>query len=465
MKTKAVWVVDDDKSLRFVLEKALSKAGLETRVFESAYDMLETLNQETPSVILTDIRMPGIDGYQLLNEVKTTHPDLPVIVMTAYSDLDSTIKSFQEGAFEYLPKPFDIAEVEETLKRALTHSHSTVEVEPPSSLTDDIVGQAPAMQESYRAIARLSQSSATVLITGESGTGKELIAKALHKNSRRKQAPLVALNMAALPNELIESELFGHEKGAFTGAANRRVGLFEQANLGTLFLDEIGDMPLSAQTRLLRVLADGTFFRIGGRETIHVDVRIIAATHGNLEDLVRTGDFREDLYHRLNVIRIHVPPLRDRISDLEALASRFLIESADELGVDPKILTSDTLAYLEKLDWPGNVRQLENTCRWLTVMAPAREVLVSDLPPELIASQKRQEPSDTDAWVSLLSQWIENHLDQGGANLLEATEEHFEATLIRAALSHTKGHRQKAAKLIGFGRNTLTQKISKYGIE
>ena len=465
MTNQSVWVVDDDKSIRFILNKALTNAGMRTHVFESAYEMLDSLEHETPAVILTDVRMPGIDGYQLLNEVKAKHPDIPVVVMTAYSDLDSTVKAFREGAFEYLPKPFDINDVEETLRRALKQSVVGENIEPPTPQTDDIVGTAPAMRETYRAIARLSQSSTTVLITGESGTGKELIAKALHKNSPRKQAPMVALNMAALPNELIESELFGHEKGAFTGAMNRRIGLFEQANLGTLFLDEIGDMPLSAQTRLLRVLADGTFYRIGGRETIQVDVRIIAATNGDLEDLVQEGSFREDLYHRLNVIRIHVPPLRDRISDIESLATKFLKESADELSVDPKILTPDSLAYLEGLDWPGNVRQLENTCRWLTVMAPSREVLASDLPPELRNHTNEQKETKTVGWNEHLRSWIDQYLERGGTNLRDATEEHFETTLIQAALQHSNGHRQKAAKLAGFGRNTLSQKISKYNID
>ncbi|MCE2406530.1 MAG: nitrogen regulation protein NR(I) [Pseudomonadales bacterium] len=463
MSKDSVWIVDDDKSIRFVLERALANFGMTARTFENVESVLSELNHDQPAVILTDVRMPGLDGYELLRQVKADHPSIPIVVMTAYSDLESTVTSFSEGAFEYLSKPFDIDEVHNTLRRALSQSRTDAPVDDrPPAITDAIIGQAPAMQEAYRAIARLSQSSATVLITGETGTGKELVANALHTHSPRADAPFVALNMAALPNDLIEAELFGFEKGAFTGANTRRIGLFEQAHSGTLFLDEIADMPLTAQTRLLRVLSDGSFFRIGGRESITVDVRIIAATHGDMEHLVSEGQFREDLYHRLNVIRIHVPPLRDRKSDIVALTGKFMREAAETLGVETKTLSDEALSYLESLDWPGNVRQLENTCHWLTVMAPGREVVLSDLPPELHAGvQPDQISSD---WSRSLRAYIQEHLDSGGKHLLDATQPVFERTLIDMALAHTSGHKQEAAKLIGYARNTLSQKINKYKI-
>ncbi|MCY3857312.1 MAG: nitrogen regulation protein NR(I) [Gammaproteobacteria bacterium] len=463
MSNDSVWIVDDDKSIRFVLERALSNFGMAARTFDSVQAVLSELEDNQPKVILTDIRMPGLDGHELMRQVKTSHPEIPIVVMTAYSDLESTVTSFSEGAFEYLSKPFDIDEVHSTLQRALAQRKTDSPIESKEAVVSDaIIGQAPAMQEAYRAIGRLSQSSATVLITGETGTGKELVANALHTHSPRSESPFVALNMAALPNDLIEAELFGFEKGAFTGANARRIGLFEQADSGTLFLDEIADMPLTAQTRLLRVLSDGSFYRIGGRESITVDVRIIAATHGDMEHLVRDGQFREDLYHRLNVIRIHVPPLRDRKSDIVELTRKFMREAADNLGVETKTLTDETLTYLESLDWPGNVRQLENTCHWLTVMAPGREVVVSDLPPELhVESRNDQISSD---WSSSLRAYIQEHLDNGGANLLDVTQPMFEKTLIDIALNHTSGHKQEAAKLIGYARNTLSQKINKYNI-
>lgn len=463
MSNDSVWIVDDDKSIRFVLERALSNFGMAARTFDSVQAVLSELEDNQPKVILTDIRMPGLDGHELMRQVKTSHPEIPIVVMTAYSDLESTVTSFSEGAFEYLSKPFDIDEAHSTLQRALAQRKTDSPIESKEAVVSDaIIGQAPAMQEAYRAIGRLSQSSATVLITGETGTGKELVANALHTHSPRSESPFVALNMAALPNDLIEAELFGFEKGAFTGANARRIGLFEQADSGTLFLDEIADMPLTAQTRLLRVLSDGSFYRIGGRESITVDVRIIAATHGDMEHLVRDGQFREDLYHRLNVIRIHVPPLRDRKSDIVELTRKFMREAADNLGVETKTLTDETLTYLESLDWPGNVRQLENTCHWLTVMAPGREVVVSDLPPELhVESRNDQISSD---WSSSLRAYIQEHLDNGGANLLDVTQPMFEKTLIDIALNHTSGHKQEAAKLIGYARNTLSQKINKYNI-
>lgn len=463
MNGDSVWIVDDDKSIRFVLERALANFGMKAKSFDAVGTALRELEQELPAVILTDIRMPGMDGYELLRRVHDQYPNIPIIVMTAYSDLDSTVTSFSEGAFEYLSKPFDIDDVHKTIKRALTHSQSDVTIErTPQPVSDSIIGQAPAMQEGFRAIARLSQSNATVLITGESGTGKELVANALHTHSPRADEPFVALNMAALPNDLIEAELFGFEKGAFTGAIDRRIGLFEKANSGTLFLDEIADMPLSSQSRLLRVLSDGSFYRLGGRESITVDVRVIAATHGNMEKLVREGKFREDLYHRLNVIRIHVPPLRDRKSDIVALADKFMQKAADDLGVETKILTPEALEYLEGLDWPGNVRQLENTCHWLTVMAPGREVVVSDLPPELHAMDETVEMSKD--WVGSLQAFADDYFTNGGENLLQIIVPMFEETLVKQALAYTSGHKQDTAKLLGLSRNTLTQKTQKYGI-
>lgn len=462
---ETVWIVDDDKSIRFVLERALADFGMSARSFDDAARALDELEREQPAVVLTDLRMPGMDGYELLRRVRDLQPNLPIVVMTAYSDLESTVTSFSEGAFEYLSKPFDIDDVHNTLLRALKQRQSDKSIDPPIATPgDSIIGQAPAMQEAYRAIARLSNSSTTVLITGETGTGKELVANALHTHSPRNELPFVALNMAALPNELIEAELFGHEKGAFTGADARRIGLFEQAHTGTLFLDEIADMPLSAQTRLLRVLSDGSFYRIGGRESITVDVRIIAATHGDVEQLVKEGNFREDLYHRLNVIRIHVPPLRDRKSDIVALTSKFLREAATDLKVDTKILTPEALAFLEALDWPGNVRQLENTCHWLTVMAPGREVFIADLPPELHTEEPKLPASISKDWVKSFRAYVQEYLRDGGSSLLQETQPNFEKTLINETLLHTEGRRQEAAKLIGYARNTLAQKMSKYKI-
>ena len=393
-----VWVVDDDSSIRWVLEKTLSSANIQCETFADAESVLLALERETPDVLISDIRMSGMDGLALLKQVQTSHPDLPVIIMTAHSDLDAAVNAYQTGAFEYLPKPFDIDETLTLVERAITHSyeqkHATSGTENLKTVTPEILGEAPAMQEVFRAIGRLSRSSISVLINGESGTGKELVAHALHRHSPRSKNPFIALNMAAIPKDLIESELFGHEKGAFTGANSVRQGRFEQANGGTLFLDEIGDMPLDIQTRLLRVLADGQFYRVGGHAPVSVDVRIIAATHQNLEKLVNQGDFRDDLFHRLNVIRVHIPALRERRQDIEKLASHFLGRAADELAVDIKTLHPSTVETLNRLPWPGNVRQLENICRWLTVMASGSEVLPNDLPSELI-NEKR--PTDQTA--------------------------------------------------------------------
>ncbi|CAH0527311.1 nitrogen regulation protein NR(I) [Vibrio hippocampi] len=458
-----VWVVDDDSSIRWVMDKTLSSANIKCETFADAESVLLALERELPDVLVSDIRMPGIDGIELLHRVQEMAPDLPVIIMTAHSDLDAAVNAYQKGAFEYLPKPFDIDETLTLVERAIVHSHeqksSQVTDEVITTDAPEIIGEAPAMQEVFRAIGRLSRSSISVLINGESGTGKELVAHALHRHSPRSSKPFIALNMAAIPKDLIESELFGHEKGAFTGANSVRQGRFEQANGGTLFLDEIGDMPLDIQTRLLRVLADGQFYRVGGHSAVKVDVRIVAATHQNLERLVTEGDFREDLFHRLNVIRIHIPALRERKQDIEKLTLHFLSLAADELGVETKSLNAETVDILNKLDWPGNVRQLENTCRWLTVMASGSEILPNDLPSELLDEPKRASEMGSGDWQQLLSSWAENALQSGETEILNRAQPQFERILLEAALNHTNGHKQDAAKVLGWGRNTLTRKL------
>ena len=463
MANENVWIVDDDSSIRWVLERALSQAGYDTESFEGAEDVLERVDYEAPDAVVSDIRMPGRDGLELLSILADRHPDLPVIIMTAHSDLDSAVTAYQSGAFEYLPKPFDVDEAVATVRRAVLRRREQHPEPVPAPATEtEIIGQAPAMQEVFRAIGRLALSNITVMIEGASGTGKELVARALHRHSRRAGNALVALNMAAIPSELIESELFGHERGAFTGAKDRRIGRFEQANGGTLFLDEIGDMPADAQTRLLRVLAEGEFFRVGGRNSVKVDVRIITATHRDLRALVAKGVFREDLYHRLNVIRVHVPALAQRRSDVPLLADHFLTKAARDLGGERKRLREDTLAYLQTLDWPGNVRQLENTCNWLTVMAPGREVHIADLPPELRVSPPTQD-SERD-WQASLAAWARDELNAGRLAILDDALPAFESTMIRVALEKTGGRKRDAANLLGWGRNTLTRKLADLGI-
>ncbi|MBY4677558.1 nitrogen regulation protein NR(I) [Marinobacterium arenosum] len=461
-----VWIVDDDRSIRWVLEKALSNSGLTTRCFETADEMLHQLECQQPDAIISDIRMPGTDGLQMLERLQEQHPGLPIIIMTAHSDLDSAVASYSGGAFEYLPKPFDVDEAVALAQRAVAHAHKQQEQVTARARESqaEIIGEAPAMQEVFRAIGRLSQSNITVLINGESGTGKELVAHALHRHSPRAAKPFIPLNMAAIPHDLIESELFGHEKGAFTGAASARHGRFEQADGGTLFLDEIGDMPADTQTRLLRVLADGEFYRVGGHTPVQVDVRIIAATHQNLEQLVEQGRFREDLFHRLNVIRVHLPKLAERREDIPALMHHFLQRSAKELGVEPKRLHPEAEAFLSQLPWPGNVRQLENTCRWLTVMASGREVLIPDLPPELL-EQHGERPAQSDNWQQALQQWADRQLASGECGILEEAVPAFERVMIETALKHTAGRRRDAAQLLGWGRNTLTRKIKELGME
>ncbi|MDW3095905.1 MAG: nitrogen regulation protein NR(I) [Gammaproteobacteria bacterium] len=452
-----IWVIDDDRSIRWVLERALNKANLNVELFDSATNAMKALETSTPQVIITDVRMPGMDGFQFLERVQTQHPELPVIVMTAHSDLDNAVHAYKGGAFEYLPKPFDIEEAVELTKRAY---QSTDEIAPTNTIAEEvpeIIGESQAMQEVFRAIGRLSRSSITVLINGETGTGKELVAHALHKHSLRSTKPFIALNMAAIPKDLLESELFGHEKGSFTGAQGQRRGRFEQANMGTLFLDEIGDMPADLQTRLLRVLSDGEFYRVGGHEPVKADVRIIAATHQNLQELVEKGDFREDLMHRLNVIRIKVPALRERRQDIPILMKHFLVAAAAELEVEAKQLDEGVITYLSKLDWSGNVRQLENLCRWLTVMASGKTILLEDLPQEIKESSA---PIDsTSDWQSMLASWADQKLENGGAEILQDATPQFERVLIEVAMKKTGGKRQRAAKLLGWGRNTLTRKI------
>jgi two-component system nitrogen regulation response regulator GlnG len=464
-RNEHVWVIDDDRSIRWVLERALSQAGMGVATFENASSVLDALRRDVPDAIITDIRMPGVNGLQLLERIQQEHPQLPVIIMTAHSDLDSAVAAYQGGAFEYLPKPFDVDEAVELVRRAMAHGHDERALPADSAgQTPEIIGAAPAMQEVFRAIGRLSRSHVTVLINGETGTGKELVARALHRHSPRAARPFIALNMAAIPRDLMESELFGHEKGAFTGASAMRRGRFEQADSGTLFLDEIGDMPAELQTRLLRVLADGEFYRVGAHTPSKVDVRIIAATHQNLEQLVSAGRFREDLFHRLNVIRIHIPSLRERREDIPVLARHFLDQAARELGVEPKALGPVVADYLRNLDWPGNVRQLENACRWLTVMASGREIHLDELPPELRAGSQPAgyEPAD---WLNGLRAWAAQQLAQGETDLLSQTVPAVERALIEAALRQTGGRRQDAARLLGWGRNTLTRKIKELAME
>ena len=464
-----VWIVDDDRAIRWVLERALEKEHVATRSFENADKVLARLEKFEPDVIITDIRMPGTDGLALLQAVQAAHPQLPVIIMTAYADLDRAVAAFRGGAFEYMPKPFDVDDVINIVRRALRKSASGAapEAEPVDNTpVPEIIGSSAPMQEVFRAVGRLSNSNMTVLLTGESGTGKELVARALHRHSPRANKPFIALNTAAIPRDLLESELFGHEKGAFTGAAVQRIGRFEQANGGTLFLDEIGDMPAELQTRLLRVLADGEFYRVGGHEPVRVDVRVIAATHQHLEQSVRAGHFREDLFHRLNVIRLQLPPLRARADDLEALSDHFLRATAVELQVEPKKLLPRALEVMRRFGWPGNVRQLENVCRRVMIMAPSREIDIEDLPAELLADSEVQATAGPADWETALRQWAEVRTRSAGeTSILAEAVPRFETTMIEVALKATRGRRQEAAKLLGWGRNTLTRKIKELDLD
>jgi two-component system nitrogen regulation response regulator GlnG len=460
---KPVWIIDDDRSIRWVLEKALAREDIEFKSFASADEAMQALTQGTPQIVISDIRMPGSSGLELLQALRERYPNLPVIIMTAYSDLESAVSSFQGGAFEYLPKPFDINHAVELIRRALEQSQRKNASPETVLAAPDILGQAPSMQEVFRAIGRLAQSHATVLINGESGTGKELVAHALHRHSPRADKPFVAINTAAIPKDLLESELFGHERGAFTGATATRRGRFEQAEGGTLFLDEIGDMPAELQTRLLRVLSDGNFYRVGGHQPIKANVRIIAATHQNLDERVKLGLFREDLFHRLNVIRLRLPPLRERREDIPLLAKYFLQKSARELGVEQKTLSEAAIQYLAAQDIPGNVRQLENLCHWLTVMTPSQQIEIADLPPEWRDAPAIGTPQGD--WRNALAQQVALSLQRGDQNILDNLSRQFESTLITQALQHTGGRRIEAATLLGMGRNTLTRKIQELGLD
>lgn len=495
---KPIWIVDDDQSIRWVLEKALARDNFETRSFANVREALAAFEHETPQVLVSDIRMPGGSGLDLLQVVRERHPSVPVIIITAFSDLDSAVSAFQGGAFEYLAKPFDIDRAVELIRRAVEESlRSAPSTDERMQASTEMLGQAAAMQDMFRAIGRLSNSSATVLITGESGTGKELVARALHRHSPRASGPFIALNTAAIPKELLESELFGHERGAFTGAQSMRQGRFEQAENGTLFLDEIGDMPFDLQTRLLRVLSDGQFYRVGGHHPLRANVRVIAATHQNLETRVQQGLFREDLYHRLNVIRLRLPALRERSEDIALLARHFLQKSARDLGVEPKRITDEALGYLSSLPFPGNVRQLENLCNWLTVMAPAQTVEVKDLPADLLAGRPAaalnavvsspaldagapfdaggaapvQAPAGAAAsgmpggWESILRGEVARLLRGSTPDVMDEVTRRFEAAVIREALEFTRGRKVEAAERLGIGRNTITRKIQELGLE
>ncbi|SCK47439.1 two-component system, NtrC family, nitrogen regulation response regulator GlnG [Variovorax sp. HW608] len=510
---KPIWIVDDDQSIRFVLEKALLREDLPTRSFTNTREVLAALEAaadddlQGPQVLVSDIRMPGGSGLDLLDKIKAKHPGLPVIIMTAFSDLDSAVSAFQGGAFEYLPKPFDLPRAVELIRRAVDESQREEVAEERMASTPEMLGQAPAMQDVFRAIGRLSQSNVTVLITGESGSGKELVARALHKHSPRANGPFVAINTAAIPKDLLESELFGHERGAFTGAQTMRRGRFEQAEGGTLFLDEIGDMPFDLQTRLLRVLSDGHFYRVGGHNSVKANVRVIAATHQDLELRVKQGGFREDLFHRLNVIRLRLPALRERSEDVPALTRHFLQQSAKQLGVEPKRISDAALAQLAAFGFPGNVRQLENICHWLTVMAPAQLIEAKDLPPEVLANASTEAPAAPAAvapalaseheqppaapvaaaavalpamqpvapaavasapaatWESGLESEAQSMLAAGRTDVWDALSRRFESRLILTALANTRGRRIEAAQKLGIGRNTITRKIQELGLE
>ncbi|MDA8840451.1 nitrogen regulation protein NR(I) [Gammaproteobacteria bacterium] len=450
-----VWIADDDEAIRMVLEEGLKSANLEIVTFADAESLIDALNNDKPDLIISDIKMPGMHGYDLLKHIKNNYEKLPVIIMTAFTDMQAAIDSYGGGAFEYIPKPFDLEEAIIIVKKALEESKET---KPKKVTKSEIIGSAPSMQIVFRSIGKLANTNATVLIQGESGTGKELVSKSLHKNSPRYDMPFIALNMADIPKELIESELFGHEKGAFTGAVEQRIGRFEQANGGTLFLDEIGDMPLETQTRLLRVLSNKEFFRVGGDKPIKVDVRILAATHQSLESLVAAGSFREDLYYRLNVIRVDVPPLRQRKEDIGDLSSAFLKRHADSLSDEPKVLSSEALLALTQYNWPGNVRQLENTCYWIALMAPTQNVKLEDLPAEIFSNEQSPQTQNND-WQTGFSQWLGEVYQSNPENMLETIEPELDKIMINFALEKTGGKKQEAAKVLGLGRNTLSKKI------
>ena len=457
-----VWVADDDQAIRMVLEESLSSDGFDVTLFESGEELITELKKGEPDLILTDVQMPGMHGYDLLKHINNNYEDIPVIIMTAFTDMQAAVDSYGGGAFEYLPKPFDLDEAAQIINRALEVKPKTKGLK--KSNKAEIIGEAASMQIVFRAIGKLSNTNATVLVQGESGTGKELIAKSLHKNSPRADMPFIALNMADIPKELVESELFGHEKGAFTGAVDRRIGRFEQANGGTLFLDEIADMPLDSQTRLLRVLSNKEFYRVGGDKPIKVDVRIITATHQNLLKLVEEKSFREDLYYRLNVIKIEVPPLRDRLEDLEELSKFFLKNYSDEIGEDLRVLSEQALQTMREYSWPGNVRQLENICYWLTLMSPTQNVKSEDLPSEIKNIETENAPQLNGSWEDAFATWVRNLTSSMNENVLDITNSKIEKIVIKAALEKTNGKKNEAAILLGLGRNTLAKKIKELEI-
>ena len=460
LKLHKVWIADDDEAIRLVLEESLSSSGFETKTFSSGEELIKELDNTKPDLVITDIQMPGMLGYDILKHINNNFEDLPVIVMTAFADMQAAIESFGGGAFEYIPKPFDLEEAIEIINRALESEPKTKGLKKDKKL--DIIGESPAMQEVFRSIGKLSNTIATVLIQGESGTGKELIANSLHKNSPRHDMPFIALNMADIPKELVESELFGHEKGSFTGAVDQRIGRFEQANGGTLFLDEIGDMPLDSQTRLLRVLSNKEFYRVGGDKPIKVDVRIITATHQNLNNLVSQKIFREDLFYRLNVIKINVPPLKERKEDIEDLSKYFLKNFANSLDEDLRVLNDETKDIMNKYDWPGNVRQLENVCYWLTLMSPSQNVKVKDLPNEVKELEIADMPSAS--WEDGLQNWLKNVSMNIDSGLSEIAITKIEKMLIKTALERSNGKKNDAAQILGWGRNTLSKKMKEHGI-
>ncbi len=457
-----VWIVDDDSSIRWVLARSLRAEGFDVSDFEDAESALSQLRNDSPDVLMTDIRMPGMSGLDLAKNIRADHVGIPVIIMTAHTDLDSALASYESGAFEYLPKPFDLDEALRLVHRAVEPGGGEIKLEDDPNDEVNIIGEAPAMQEVFRAIGRLAKSNINVMVCGQSGTGKELVANALHQHSPRANKAFVAINIAAVPAELLESELFGHEKGAFTGAQAQRKGRFEQADGGTLFLDEIGEMSADLQTRLLRVLSDRRFYRVGGRDLVSVDVRVLAATNRNLEKQVAAGHFREDLYHRLNVIRIDIPSLSERTEDIPLLAKRFLRTSADELEVEMKVLSGEALTRMMSYDWPGNVRQLENICRWITVMAPAKSVSLEDLPKEILGASQEAVTQD---WESALSKLVRQKLNMGEHDLIDDLSKRFESIMLKVALDYTQGHRQNAAKVLGWGRNTLTRKLKDLNLD
>ena len=457
--SKKVFVIDDDKSIRWILEKAFSKAGYHVNCYENTENIIENIVIHEPDIIVSDIKMPGESGLVMLENIKREFPKIPIIIMTAFSDLESTVSSLQKGAYDYIPKPFDIKELISTVEKSVKNKIPlNLKTKPYlSKNTSKIIGSSESMQNIYKAIGKIASTNVDVMILGETGTGKELIAKAIHENSDRKNNPFIAINTGAIPTELLESELFGHEKGSFTGAYSQRIGRFEQASDGTLFLDEIGDMPLDVQTRLLRVLQEGEFFRVGGTKSIKVKTRIITATHKNLQLLVAKDLFREDLLHRINAIRIELPSLRDRKNDIMVLAEHFLKEYSEDYNIPLKTFDDDVKKIIQKYTWPGNIRELQNICKYLSVMVKNNEISKDDLPKEV--KESGSDESEIRSWEKLLETWIFNKYDKDSTNISKTIDEIYTSTLIKSALRLTKGNKTEAAKILGWGRNTITNKM------